>query len=124
MRIVMPEKKLKNNAAALSSKTSFLRSLWHGFPRLRRAFTHLTGRTWGHWDGEAWQAVGPRLFGARTAVALDGQGPQLRVRLAQWVDLTSLIDRPEEAPVERVVKGLPLWASMVDAAVQIGPYTF
>jgi FkbM family methyltransferase len=119
----MPEKKLKNNGAALSSKTSFLRSLWHGFPRLRRAFTHLTGRSWGHWDGEAWQAVGPRLFGARTAVALDGQGHKLRVRLAQWVDLTSLIGRPEEAPVERVVKALPMGATMVDAGAHIGRYS-
>src|SRR5437763_12613780 len=112
-----------NNGARLAYRTSLLRSLWHGFPHLRRLVGRLSGRAWGHWDGEAWRTVGPRLFGRRTVVARDASGHKVRVRLAQWVDLTSLIGRPEEAPVERIVRGLPAGATMVDAGAHIGRYT-
>jgi FkbM family methyltransferase len=67
--------------------------------------------------------VGPRLFGRRTVLAKDAAGHTLRVRLAQWVDLTSLIGRPEETPVECVVKALPPGGTFVDAGAHIGRYS-
>jgi FkbM family methyltransferase len=56
-------------------------------------------------------------------VACDTAGHQLRVRPAQWVDLTSLIGRPEEEPVERIVKDLPAGGTFVDAGAHIGRYS-
>jgi FkbM family methyltransferase len=103
--------------------TRCLRGLWFGFRRFRRAVGFLRGRPWGRWDGEAWRGVGPRLFGAWTVVAQDTAGHRLRVRPAQWVDLTSLIGRPEEEPVERVVQSLPAGGIFVDAGAHIGRYS-
>ncbi len=104
--------------------TRFLHWLWHGFRFCRRVIGRLIGRPWwGHWDGEAWRKVGHRLFGHRTALALDGDGHWLRVRPAQWVDLTSLIGRPEEAGVEGVIKSLPVGGTFIDAGAHIGRYT-
>src|SRR5438445_4764144 len=112
-----------DSRANLARRTNLLRSLWYTFPRLRRLLARCTGHDWGHWDGEAWRAVGPRLFGRRTALALDAEGHKVRVRLAQWVDLTSLIGRPEEAVVERVVKHVPVGGTVIDAGAHIGRYT-
>jgi FkbM family methyltransferase len=119
----MSEKKVADSRPRLAHRTILLRSLWYGFPRLRRLVGRVTGRSWGHWDGEAWRTVGPPLFGRRTVLAEDAEGHKLRVRLAQWVDLTSLIGRPEEAVVERVVKQLPVGGTVIDAGAHIGRYT-
>ncbi|HLJ93373.1 MAG TPA: FkbM family methyltransferase [Gemmataceae bacterium] len=119
----MVENPVLDSRTTLASRTKLLRSLWYAFPRLRRLLSLCTGRAWGHWDGEAWRAVGPRLFGGRTALALDAEGHTLRIRLAQWVDLTSLIGRPEEAVVERIVKDVPVGGTVIDAGAHIGRYT-
>jgi FkbM family methyltransferase len=103
--------------------TRCLRMLWFSFRWFRRALGRLRGRPWGQWDGQAWRAIGPRLFGARTVLARDTSGHRLRVRPAQWVDLTTLIGRPEEEPVERVVKRLPAGGTFVDAGAHIGRYS-
>lgn len=103
--------------------TRCLRGVWFGFRVLRRVVGRLRGRPWGQWDGEAWRALGPRLFGSWTVVAHDTEGHQLRVRPAQWVDLTSLIGRPAEEPVERIVKSLPAGGTFVDAGAHIGRYS-
>src|SRR5712692_8059274 len=119
----MVSKMALDSRATLVRRTNLLRSLWYGFPRLRRLLALCTGHAWGHWDGEAWRTVGPRLFGRRTALALDAEGHKLRIRLAQWVDLTSLVGRPEEAAVERVVKDVPLGGTVIDVGAHIGRYT-
>lgn len=119
----MAEKMVLGSRASLARRTNLLRSLWFGFPRLRRLLARCTGHAWGHWDGEAWRTVGPRLFGRRTALALDADGHTLRIRLAQWVDLTSLMGRPEEAVVERLVKEVRKGGTVIDAGAHIGRYT-
>jgi hypothetical protein len=63
------------------------------------------------------------MFGHRTVLARDADGHRFRVRLAQWVDLTSLIGRPEEAGVERIVKSLPCGGTFIDAGAHIGRYS-
>jgi FkbM family methyltransferase len=103
--------------------TRCLRGLWFSFRWFRRAVGRIRGRPWGEWDGQAWRAVGPRLFGARTVLARDTAGHRLRVRPAHWVDLTTLIGRPEEEPVERIVKSLPAGGTFVDAGAHIGRYS-
>src|SRR5439155_8848916 len=122
-RYLMSEIDVVDSRAGTACRTTVLRSLWYGFPWLRRLLARVTGRTWGHWDGEAWRAVGPRLFGRRTVLARDAAGHKVRVRLAQWVDLTSLIGRPEEASVERLVKQLPPGGTVIDAGAHIRGYS-
>jgi FkbM family methyltransferase len=117
------DKRAVYQQAALSRRTRLLRWLWFGFRRLRRLVAVVMLRPWGHWDGEAWRMVGPRLFGRRTALALDSDGHRVRVRLGQWVDLTSLLGRVEERAVERIVKGLPRGGTFVDAGAHIGRYS-
>jgi FkbM family methyltransferase len=103
--------------------TRGLRVLWFSFRWLRRAVGRLRGRPWGQWDGQAWRTIGPRLFGTWTVLARDTAGHRLRVRPAHWVDLTTLIGRPEEEPVERLVNGLPAGGTFVDAGAHIGRYS-
>jgi len=77
----------------------------------------------GRCDGEAWRAIGPRMFAHRNVLARDADGHRFRVRLAQWMDLTSLIGRREEAGVERIVKSLPCGGTFIDAGAHIGRYS-
>lgn len=110
-------------SATLWCTTRLLLALRFSFCRLRALCARVTGRPWGQWDGEAWCKIGARLFGSRTVLAVDTEGHRVRVRPAQWVDLTSLVGRPEEKAVERIVRTLPVGGTFVDAGAHIGRYS-
>ena len=113
----------QHDRAVLERTTRLLRWLWVGFPWLRRFLARSVGWSRGQWDGQAWHAIGSRIFGDRTALALDSEGHIVRVRPSQFVDLTALFGRPDESRVAQVVRALHPGAVFVDAGAHIGRYT-
>ena len=108
---------------SLKRTTLYLRWLWVGFSRLRRLLARYIGWSRRQWDGQAWHSIGPRIFGNRTVLALDSEDHIVRVRPSQFVDLTSLFGRREEAKVANAVKALRPGAIFVDAGAHIGRYS-